>query len=292
MNSDDKSVLLRIFGILGSVFLLVLLFCSFHIVPPGHRGVAVTLGSVQKDARAEGITLKMPFVTSIYDIPIKQITQNGVADAFSSDLQTMSITYNILYRIPQEKVVVLFQQYSGDPYEALIAPRIQEVLKENTALVKAEEVVKNREKLKSNSLIKMKLVMGDLIEVVDVVIANIDLTDELEKAIEKKQVMEQEALAKQYELQKQQKEAEITVVNAKAEADAIKLKGDALRESPTVIQLDIVRKWDGKAPLVIGSPSGEGAGIILPLPIMSTVTQDKPKAPALLVLPKAEAGGK
>jgi len=44
--------------------------------------------------------------------------------------------------------------------------------------------------------------MSGLLTIVDFAITNIDLTDQLEKAIEDKQVKEQQALAKVYELQK------------------------------------------------------------------------------------------
>jgi len=258
-----------IIGIL--LFVGTCLWGAWHIVPPGHRGVAVTLGKVQTLVRGEGFTLKFPWLTSIEDIPIKQITVAGKASSFSSDLQTVIVDYNVLYRIPEGRVVELFQQYSGDAYTTLVDPRIQEIIKQNAASYKAEDLVKNREKIKTAVLHQVQEVMkgtkegeSDLVHVVDVVITNIDLTDELEKAIEAKQVMEQSALAKNYELQKETKEAEITIVKAKAEAEAVKIKGEALKSSPEVIQLEIAKKWDGKAPLAVSTMAG-GANILLPM---------------------------
>lgn len=72
------------------------------------------------------------------------------------------------------------------------------------------------------------------------------------------------SLAKVYELQKAQKEAEITVVNAKAEAEAVEIKGKAIEMSPEVIQLEIAKKWDGHTPQTVVT-SGGGANILLPL---------------------------
>lgn len=250
--------------VLAAVMLLfVIAFGSWHIVPPGHRGVAVTLGSTAQQPRLEGITGKLPLFTKIYDIPIKQITREGMAPAFSSDLQQVNVLFNVLYRIPETQVVALFQKYSGDPYDSLVVPRVQEIIKQQTALHRAEEIVKLREKIKMAVLPRIQEAISE-VTIVDVVINNIDLTDELEKAIESKQVMEQQALQKVYELQKATKEAEITVVAAKAEAEAVRIKGEALKASPEVIQLEIAKKWDGHAPTYVSTTAG-GANILLPV---------------------------
>ncbi len=251
----------------GGLILLVVLFLAFgcwSIVPPGHRGVSVTLGKVDPVAKGEGLTFKMPFVEQIIKMPVQQITVASKTTSFSSDLQTVDVAYSVLYRIPESKVVELFQQFAGNPYSTLVEPRVQESLKQVTALYKAEELVKNREKIKLAVLDKVRRELAGLIDVRDIPITNIDFSDELEKAIELKQVTEQQALAKEYELQKAQKEAEITLVNAKAEAEAVKIKGDALATSPRVIDLEIAKKWDGKSPQTVVIGQG-GANVLLPL---------------------------
>ena len=261
-NSDGGgSVKWVVLGIVATL-VVVLLFGSCSIVPPGHRGVMVTLGSVSEHARGEGIAFKIPFISTVNNVTIQQSTQVGKAACFSSDLQTMEITYNVLFKIPERNVVMLFQQYAGSPYEALIVPRVNERLKEVTAKYKAEEAVKSREKIKAETMNRLIEAVGDTLVIVDFVINNIDLSNDLEKAIEAKQVEEQRALAKSYELQKEVKEAEITMVKARAEADAVKIKGEAIKACPEVIQLETVKKWDGKAPLAVGA----GQNILLPLP--------------------------
>jgi len=51
-----------------------------------------------------------------------------------------------MYKAPETKVVEIYQQYSGDPYSTLVEPRLQEAIKQVTALFKAEELVKNRKR--------------------------------------------------------------------------------------------------------------------------------------------------
>lgn len=259
-----KNLIKLAVGVVVLIFILVALTKSYHIVPPGHRGVAVTLGSVQTDMRGEGITAKLPFFTNITDVPIKQITHKTQAVCFSSDLQTVVIGVEVLYRLPESKVVTLFQSYAGDPYVSLVEPRVQEALKKAASEYRAEEIVKKRPAIKAEVAPMLKSAIGDLVEIVEVVLTNVDLTKELEHAIELKQVMEQQALAKEYEFKKAQKEAEITIVGAKAEAESVRIKGEALKSSPQVIELEIVKKWNGICPTFVSTNAG-GANVLLPL---------------------------
>jgi regulator of protease activity HflC (stomatin/prohibitin superfamily) len=248
-----------------AVFLGFLFFAGcYHIVPPGYRGISVTLGTVGKEAKGEGLTFKKPFIEKIYDFPVRQITVEGHAASYSSDLQTVQVTFKTLYRIPEGQVVAIFQQFAGDPYTTLVEPRIQEELKQITSLYRAEELVKSREKIKVEVLTRVAKAIGTFVVVSDIAITNFDFTDELERAIEQKTIREQEALAKAFELDKARKDAEITIVNAEAEARSVKIKGEALRNSPDVISLEIVKKWNGVAPTSVVTGRG-GADILLPV---------------------------
>ncbi|MDQ3001915.1 MAG: prohibitin family protein [Fibrobacterota bacterium] len=251
-------------GVVAAVLIIIFVTSCYHIVPPGHRGISVTLGKVNPQAKGEGLAFKLPFIQKIYDFPVRSKTVEGNAASYSSDLQTVQVTFKTLYRIPENQVITIFQQYSGDPYTTLVEPRIQEELKQTTSLYRAEELVKSREKIKIEVLEKVKKAVGDLVLVTDMAITNFDFTEELERAIEQKTIREQEALAKSFELDKARKDAEITIVNAEAEARSVKIKGEALRNSPDVISLEIVKKWNGVSPTSVVTGRG-GADILLPV---------------------------
>lgn len=304
----------------AAVVIILLLSQAFVVIPPGHEGVSVTLGKADERSRDSGLHLKVPFVEDIYKIPVKQLTVPGKAECFSSDLQTVIISFSALYKIPRSQVVDLFVNYRGDKaYEQLMYPRIQDALKQVAAMYRAEDLVKSRADVKSKALAivrktlrlkngysvddvmalqkqiipleaQLKSFAADaperkgitdqllalskkegemlnsdpLLNLVDLPINNIDLTQELEHAIEQKQIKEQEALAKKYELDKAKRDAEITVVNAQAEAKAVQIKGQALRSSPEVIELEIAKRWDGKSPATVVVGKG-GANTLLPL---------------------------
>jgi prohibitin 2 len=159
----------------------------------------------------------------------------------------------VLFRIPESSVVKLFQDYFGEPFASLVAPRVQEALKEVAALQSAEQIVKNREQIKTRSLEIARRKVGPLLVIEDIVIQNIALTKELEHAIEAKMVQEQEASKSKYLQQRVQIEADTAVIRAKGEAESIMIRGEALKSNPAFVDLQIVDKWDGLAPVIIGS---------------------------------------
>jgi prohibitin 2 len=161
--------------------------------------------------------------------------------------------------------VKIYQGYAGDPFDSLIAPRVQEALKAVTALDTAEQIVKNREEIKNKALAAARIKISDLLLVDDIVIQNIQLSSELETAIEAKMVQEQEADKAKFTQQKAQIEADTVVIKARGDAESIRIRGEALKQTPAFIDLQIVEKWDGKAPLVVGGNTGGGVNMLLPL---------------------------
>jgi prohibitin 2 len=223
-----------------------------YIVRPGFRGVEVTMGTVSEAFKPEGFVFKTPLVTDIHPVSIRQQTAEDVADCYSSDLQQIHVDLRVLFRIPESSVVKLFQNYYGEVFECLVAPRVQEALKEVAAQQSAEQIVKNRDKIKTDALDLARKKIGPILVVEDIVIQNITLTKELESAIEAKMVQEQEASKSKYLQQRAQIEADTAVIQAKGEAESIQIRGAALRDNPAFVDLKIVDKWDGLTPLVIG----------------------------------------
>ncbi len=252
----------RLIGVAILIFIVIIMAAAgTYVVPPGYRGVEVTMGKVSPTFKAEGFGMKSPFITTIYPVSIRQQTAEDKAECYSSDLQQIQVELRVLFRVPENTVVKLFQEYYGDPFDSLVAPRVQEALKEVVALQSAEQIVKNREQIKTRSLDIARKKVGALLVVDDIVIQNITLTKELESAIEAKMVQEQEASKSKYIQQRTQIDADTSVIKAKGEAESIRIRGQALKENPVVLDLKIVEKWDGLIPLVIGG----GDRTMLPL---------------------------
>ena len=259
--------------LIGSVILILALVVAAsqatYVVEPGTRGVLVTLGKVSPSALPEGFGTKSPFISHVQPVLVRQQTRELPAECYSSDLQQVNMRLRVLYRIPEASVVKIYQDYAGEPFDSLVAPRVQEALKEVTALQSAEQIVKKREEIKTRTLASTREKIDRLLLVEDIVLENITLSRELEAAIESKMVQEQEAAKARFTQQKAQIEADTAIIKAKGEAEAIRIRGEALRDTPGLIQLQIVEKWDGRSPLVVGggNAGGDAAGtnFILPL---------------------------
>ena len=85
--------------------------------------------------------------------------------------------------------------------------------------------------------------------------------------------MEQESLKKQFELERTKKDNEIKIavadaeakakiLGAEAEAKSISLVGDALAKTPRMIELEMVKKWNGIMPVTM---TGNNSGLLIPI---------------------------
>lgn len=273
---NPKSVIGLIAGALVIFVVVVAGSAATYVVEPGHRGVEVILGRVSPGYKPEGFGLKMPFVTRIVPQLIRQQTAKMTADCYSSDLQQVKIAVRVLYRVPESSVVAVYRDYAGEPFDALIKPRVAEALNEITARRSAEIIVQKREEVKSQALESARRKVGDVLVIEDLVLEDINLTDALENAIEAKMVQEQEAARARFAQQQAQIEASTAVIKAKGEAESIALRGAALRENPSVLELQIIERWDGITPLVVG-PGATGANMMLPLGDFTTGSKPQDK---------------
>lgn len=285
----DPEIVKRLIGGVIIIFAVVVLAASAsYVVQPGFRGVAVTLGTVSPEFKPEGFGFRKPFLTHIQQISIRQQTRPMPAECYSSDLQQVKMEVHVLYRVPEHSVVKIFQEYAGEPFDNLIAPRVQEALKEVAATQSAEQIVKRREEIKTRALdLARKKIGSDFLVVTDLVIFNLALSPELETAIEMKMVQEQEAEKAKFTQLKAQIEADTAIIRAKGEAEAIQVRGMALRANPDFIKLQILQNWNGRSPLVVG---GGGSGVMLSLESLTrqaeAAARPKPPAPVPATAPR------
>lgn len=240
------------------------------VVEPGSRGVRVTLGKVAERFENEGFLFKAPFVTHIHQVSIRQQTVELKTECYSADLQQVQATMRILFRVPEASVVTLFRDYSGDPLPSLIAPRVVEAFKDVASTQSAELIVQNREVIKQETLEATRRKIGDipgggpLVVIEDLTLSDLALSTELNTAIEQKMTQREAAEQAKFVQRQAEIEAETMIIKGRGEAEAISIRGQALRESPAFIRFQIVEKWDGFAPLVVGGDGGSSP-VMVPL---------------------------
>ena len=237
------SITIAFFLVIGS---------GFYIINPGEAGVKITLGSIHPQPLDAGSGFATPIITHIERVNIKQSTGEIQALCFSSDLQQVGLKLKVLYHVPERSVIAVVRDYNGDPFASLIAPRVQEAVKEVTATRTAAKIAHTREEIKVSALKAAKEKIGTLFEISDIVIEDVALSPDLEKAIEAKMVQQQEAEKAIFKQQQAKADADTTIIKAKADAESIRIQGDALQKNPALVQLKMVEKWDGKAPMVLG----------------------------------------
>lgn len=207
---------------------LLVVLSSYTIIGPGHRGVVVMLGRVEETALPEGFHVVLPpMARQVVPVDVRTKKLEIETEAASSDLQAIMITGVLNYHLHPVNVGRLYQQVGLDYENIIIRPALHESIKAASAQYRVERILVERASLRD-------LITQDLIErlsrhhiVVDSFsLANVAFSDEFDKAIERKQVAEQAALQKQYELQAAERDVEIALARAEGERRAAVMAAD------------------------------------------------------------------
>ena len=289
-------VIRRLAALAIAVFLaLIVLPNCFATVPVGSTGIMLTMGKVEDTALPEGMHFKIPFVQRIVSMDNRVKKLELSTEAFSKDIQTVSATLAVNYRLQTEKTFEIYKT-TGTAYEDnLIVPATHEVLKSVCAQYTAEELISKRAESSDKMRDELDAKLSQIgISITDFNIIDFDFSDEFISAVESKQVAEQlkkkaatenETAIAQAEREKQvsikQSEAEAervriaaeaqaqsTLIAAQAEADAVKLAADAeayrleqigKQLTDKTILNTLADNWNGELPGVIGAGA---AGIL------------------------------
>jgi len=231
---------------------LIVVAGCFDIVPAGYKGVKLTMGAVGDTVLNEGLAFKLPFAQRIVhvDARVKKYTVEGVTSA-SKDMQSITTNVAVNYRVDGANVDELYKNLSLNYEDTIIAPAVSECIKSVTSQYTAEETITRRSEISSQIKDMLKERLEDKYIFVDSLnITDLTFSAAFDKAIEEKQVAEQNALKAKYDLERIKTEAEQAVIKAKGEAEAMEIKNKALTES--IIELEFLEKWDGKMPTYYG----------------------------------------
>ena len=241
--------ILKYLGI-GIGLLIAFAFLSpFVIIGPGERGIVIRLGEVKDGILNEGMHFIMPVVEKVVTMDVKTQKIEVDAPSFSKDIQNVDTKIALNFHLDPKNVQKLWQEIGSNYEFNIIAPAIQESVKAATAQFTAAELVAERQKVKDEiTRVLIARLAPKFITVDDFSIVNFDFSDSYERAIEEKQVAQQNALKAEHDLRRIQVEAEQRVAQAKAEAEAIRIQSDALQQNKGLINLEAVKKWDGVLP--------------------------------------------
>jgi prohibitin 1 len=238
----------------GTIFVFGMLFLRpFAIVNAGERGVVMSFGKVQDKVFDEGIHFILPIITSVQNLTVRVQKNDVEAAASSKDLQDVKANVAINWHIDPQRVNQVFQRI-GDEEQIILRilePSVSEVVKAATAKKTAEQIITKRTELKEEIDLALAERLRDYgILVDDVSLVDVSFSDEFAKAIESKQIAEQQAKQADYEALKAGKLAQAQINRAKGQAEAQRLQKLTLTKE--LLQQQAIEKWDGKFPTVMG----------------------------------------
>lgn len=255
-----------VIGIVIALVAIILVASAFVVVPAGSTGVVVTFGSVSETPLQEGLHLKIPFVQTVEVISNKIQKVEVDAPAVSKDLQSISSSIAVNFRVGNKSSAYIYKNIGRDYESVILLPAIQESMKSVTAKYTAEELITERAVVGQ----EVQTVLSEKVSEYGVVIekfniVNFEFSAEFDKAIEAKQVAEQNLIKTKTEQEQAiviaEAEAQKKLIAAEAEAKAILQKAEAQAEanrqiaaslSEEMIEYAKVEKWNGELPISTG----------------------------------------
>jgi len=271
---------------------------SVRIVDVGTVGIVKRLGRVTGTILDPGMHFVMPFVDTvityntkdiIYEVasPEKQATSHAdyldyPLETTTQDGQQITMSFTVRFRINREETVRIAQTL-GDESDA-----VEKVVKFHSRIV-ARQVPRTypaSELYTGNVTLAQQEIEDQLrpmfaakgLDLDAFGIREIVFSQEYISAIEQKQIERERVITEQHRAEQAKFRKEATITEAEGEAEAIRLRGEALRENPDIVQLEFVnaiRDPDSSVRLIV-VPSES----VLPILNLSDVASVDIQAPS------------
>ena len=245
----------------AAVIIVVLIILDGLVsVPAGHVGVIFDQGrGVLENELDEGLHLKIPFwqQATVMDARTQEYTMSiahgegakesdDSIESRSNDGQVVWVDATILFHIDKEEADNIKRTLGTerDYYAKIIRPRAREVMRLVIARYNALDLVSE---VRTDIVAEMTEELKEAyakhdIQLEEVVMRNVTYSAEFANAIEEKEVARQRIKTAEYQKEQASELKEKKIIEAEAEAEAIRLKGESLRNNPEVVQLEFVNK--------------------------------------------------
>ena len=281
-NGDLGTRVKRIFvGGTALLALLVFLPTTVTYVNPGHVGIVIHRagGGVDKQALGPGLHVRNPLTTGIEEYPTFMQTLvltrgstegssgNDEINVNSVEGQPISLDVSMSFELDPTRVPALYQTFRtdiGTIQHNYVKQSIRQALQE---VVGNEEIAAIIGPKKSEATNRVQALLEKRLSPYGIMVKQFTINElrapqSVIEAINQKNVMQQQALTAQNELQKNQFQAQGDSIKAAGRAKAITAEAEAQARAnemlarsitPTLVQYEMTKRWNGQMPQVTGS---------------------------------------
>ena len=268
MNRFLGIVLATLVALVG----LSVVFGTWYTIDQGMRGVILRNGALVGVAQP-GLGFKLPLIDTVQKVSVQTHVETfDNMHTYSRDQQPASLRLSVNYRVPPDRVSELYASYGS--IEGALARVIRPHVNQDAKIVfggyTAASAIQDRGKLNAEIEDAIKRGFMGPIQIESVQIENIDFSKAYEQSIEQRMLAEVEVQRLRQNADREKVQAEITVTQAtaranavraqaQAEADAIRLRGEAeasairargaaLGDNPNLVALVQAERWNGVLP--------------------------------------------
>ncbi|KAI9163064.1 Prohibitin-1 [Paramyrothecium foliicola] len=245
---------------------------SIYDVKGGTRAVIFDrLSGVKDSVSKEGTHFLVPWLQKAIVFDVRTKPRNIATTTGSKDLQMVSLTLRVLHRPNVEALPKIYQNLGVD-YDERVLPSIgNEVLKAIVAQFDAAELITQRETVSQRIRNDLTLRAAEFnIALEDVSITHMTFGREFTKAVEQKQIAQQDAERARFIVEKAEQERQASVIRAEGEAEsaetiskAIAKAGDGLVQIRKIEASREIAQTLSSNPNVSYLPSGKQGGQLL-----------------------------
>jgi len=197
------------------------------------------LSGVLPRAIGEGTHFRIPWVQTPNVMDIRTRPRSISSVTGTKDLQMVNITLRVLSKPDVETLPLIFKNLGTDWDERVLPSIGNEIVKAVVAQYNAEQLLTQRDKVSRavrDSLTQRASEFNILVD--DVAITHLSFGTEFTKAVESKQVAQQDAERARFVVMKADQERKAAVIRAEGESEAAKLISQATKEAgPGMIEL-------------------------------------------------------
>ncbi|MEO7711301.1 MAG: prohibitin family protein [Gemmatimonadaceae bacterium] len=290
-GTESSQKLKRIvIGAMALLAVLVLLPNIFTYINPGYVGIVIHRagGGVDPTPLGPGVHPRIPFATGIEEYPVflrtlvltrnsgEGTSQNDEINVNSVEGQPLSLDVSMSFELDPAQTPKLYSTFRTDMdliMHGYVKQTIRQALQEVIGQEPVADVIGPKKAEATNrtfALVSKRLAPYGF-QVKQFTINELRAPSTVMDAINTKNVMQQQALTAQNELQKNTFQAQGDSIKAAGRAKAITAEAEAQARAnellarsitPTLVQYELTKKWDGKLPQVSG-----GATPMIQLPM-------------------------